>query len=114
MAANAERISPARMIVTALGALLATGVASAIWGGLLMVNLSTTPALPWSALIHAAGLAAFFGWIWPNDAARVLGSQALHETWFWVHVAQIVVFAGASIVGYRRLAATGPGRQQGA
>ena len=281
MAANAERISPVRMIVTALGALVATAVASAIWGGLLAANLSTTPKVPWSApvtwlllwlawryaggrgppastqasrraalrghvidrarfvlalvaggsalvaltgawivlfqtgamqgnavpdfaqyplatvvlviataaamgamteegafrgyvqglferrwspaiaigvtalllspghaatqgfalptfvfyllvdmmlgttaylcgsivpgvVIHAAGLAAFFGWIWPNDAARAIGSPALHETWFWIHVAQIVVFGGASIIAYRRLAAAGSSRQQGA
>ena len=279
MPVNAERISPARMIVTALGALVATAVGSAIWGGLLTVNLSTTPAVPWSApvtwlllwlawryaggtgppartqasrraalrgriidrsrfvlalvaggcalvaligvwivlfqtgamrgnavpdfaqyplptvalviataaamgamteegafrgyvqglferrwspaiaigvtalllapghaatqgfalptfvfyllvdimlgttaylcesivpgvFVHAAGLAAFFGWVWPNDAARAIGESALHETWFWIHVAQIVVLGGASIVAYRRLAAAGSGRQK--
>jgi membrane protease YdiL (CAAX protease family) len=277
MAVDVARVSPLRMIVTALGALIATGIASAIWGGLLTENLSTTPSLPWSApvtwlllwlawryaggsgpplstqawrraslrgrmidvprfllalgaggcalvaliglwivlfqtgamqgnrvpdfaqyplmtvamviataavmgamteeaafrgyvqglferrwsaaiaigvtalllapghaatqgfalptfvfyllvdvmlgttaylcdsivpsvLIHAAGLAAFFGWIWPHDGARMIGSAALEETWFWVHVAQIVVFGGASIVTYRRLAAAGSRR----
>ncbi len=60
--------------------------------------------------IHAAGLAAFFGWIWPNDATRLIGAAAWSAAWFWVHVAQIVIFSVASVVAYRRLAATHPRR----
>ena len=62
--------------------------------------------------IHAAGLAVFFAWIWPNDAARPIGAAALSETWFWIHVAQIAIFGIASIVAYRRLAAAHPRRQR--
>jgi membrane protease YdiL (CAAX protease family) len=62
--------------------------------------------------IHAAGLAVFFAWIWPNDAARPIGTAALSQTWFWIHVAQVAVFGIASIVAYRRLAATQPRRQR--
>jgi membrane protease YdiL (CAAX protease family) len=65
-------------------------------------------------VIHAAGLAAFFGWIWPNDATRVIGAQAPHEAWFWVHVVQIAVFGAASILAYRRLAAAASNRQRSA
>jgi membrane protease YdiL (CAAX protease family) len=57
-------------------------------------------------MIHAAGLALFFGWIWPNDAARVIGRAAFEEPWFWGHIAQIAVFGGTSVVLYQRLAAT--------
>lgn len=61
--------------------------------------------------IHAAGLAVFFAWIWPNDAARPIGAAALSQTWFWLHVAQIGIFGVVSVVAYRRLAATRPRRQ---
>src|SRR5262249_31365279 len=63
-------------------------------------------------VIHAVGLAAFFGWIWPNDATRMIGQSALTEPWFWGHIAQIAVFGGTSIVLYQRLAATVRGRQE--
>jgi len=62
--------------------------------------------------IHAAGLAVFFAWIWPNDAARPIGAAALSQTWFWIHVAQIAIFGVASMVAYRRLAATHLRRQR--
>lgn len=62
-------------------------------------------------VIHAAGLATFFAWIWPADAARVTGAAAMSQPWFSIHVVQIVVFGAASLVAYRRLSAAGLRRQ---
>jgi membrane protease YdiL (CAAX protease family) len=55
-------------------------------------------------VIHIAGLAMFFTWIWPADAARPTGAAAASQLWFWIHVAQVGVFGVASVFAYRCLA----------
>jgi membrane protease YdiL (CAAX protease family) len=55
-------------------------------------------------VVHATGLLIFFGLIWPQDRHRELiwGSGA--DTWFWIHVAQAVVFASLGIMAFVHLA----------
>jgi membrane protease YdiL (CAAX protease family) len=59
-------------------------------------------------VVHAAGLAAFFAWIWPADAGRAIGAAALHDPWLWIHTGQAAVFTALAIVAYCRLAARRP------
>jgi hypothetical protein len=55
--------------------------------------------------VHAAGLAAFFTLIWPDDPRRIVGAAALHDLWLWTHLAQAVIFTGLALLAFRRLAA---------
>jgi membrane protease YdiL (CAAX protease family) len=70
--------------------------------------LGTTACLCDSILpgivIHAAGLTTFFLWVWPADARRIVGSAAVHDPWFWVHVVQILICAPLAVVAFGRLA----------
>src|SRR5204862_301354 len=52
----------------------------------------TSSILPGLAL-HILGLLCFFTLIWPNDPARRLVKNGGPDIWFYVHVAQVVVFA---------------------
>jgi len=48
---------------TAAFAVLLTAVTSGVWSGLLLANLSTTPALPWAALLMALIVVAGFAYL---------------------------------------------------
>ena len=47
-------------------------------------------------VVHAVGLLVFFTLVWP---------QAGVDPWFWLHLAQAIVFAILTIWAFRRLAA---------
>jgi membrane protease YdiL (CAAX protease family) len=70
--------------------------------------LGTTARLTQSILpgiaIHAAGLAVFFGLIWPGDRDRVPLSQTGLDQWFWIHAVQAVIFGVLAIAAYAHLA----------
>jgi membrane protease YdiL (CAAX protease family) len=61
---------------------------------------STLPAI----LPHMIGDLTFFTLVWPNDAARKLVSDSGVDNWFWVHVAQAIVFSVLAVLSFRRLA----------
>jgi membrane protease YdiL (CAAX protease family) len=61
---------------------------------------SILPAIP----VHFVGLLIFFTLIWPQDAARSLVANAGTDSWFWIHVAQSVVFTILAICAFQRLA----------
>jgi membrane protease YdiL (CAAX protease family) len=71
-----------------------------VFGTIAYLTNSTLPALP----VHIAGDLLFFIFIWPQDANRVLLSQRGPDQWFWLHVAQLVLFSALSVVALRRLA----------
>ncbi|HEY4944418.1 MAG TPA: CPBP family intramembrane glutamic endopeptidase [Rhizomicrobium sp.] len=54
--------------------------------------------------VHAIGLLMFFGVVWPGDKERLLIWQHGADLWFWIHAGQAVLFAGASIWLFVRLA----------
>lgn len=54
--------------------------------------------------VHAIGLLIFFGIVWPQDRHRELIWVRGADTWFWIHVAQAVVFALLGIMAFIRLA----------
>jgi membrane protease YdiL (CAAX protease family) len=58
------------VIWTGVVAVVITGLVSGVWGGLLLANLATTPAIPWSALAMAAVLWALWSWLGGRCAPR--------------------------------------------
>jgi membrane protease YdiL (CAAX protease family) len=117
-----ERSYPAWVSIVVTALLLAPGHAATqgfawptfVFYLLVDAMLGTTAYLCNSILpgivVHAAGLAMFFALIWPNDAQRTVGAAALDDHWFWLHAAQVVVFAALAMAAYRRLAAAMPRR----
>lgn len=63
----------------------------------------TNSTLP-SLLIHTIGLIVFFSLIWPNDPARQLIESRAADPWFWIHVAQTIIFGVLAILGFYQLA----------
>jgi membrane protease YdiL (CAAX protease family) len=61
---------------------------------------STLPAIA----PHIVGDLTFFIWVWPYDATRKLIWQSGANRWFWIHVAQAIVFGAIAIWGFARLA----------
>jgi len=62
---------------------------------------SILPAVP----VHAIGLFVFFVGVWPSDPERPLIVTAGSDAWFWIHVAQAIVFAALGCWAVRKLAA---------
>ena len=53
---------------------------------------------------HTIGLLAFFGLVWPHDAARHMVAEGGADAWFWIHVAQAIIFAVLALLAFRHLA----------
>ena len=53
--------------------------------------------------VHIVGDLTFFLLIWPRDAVRVLVTAGGADMWFWLHVAQAVVFTGLAWMAFREL-----------
>lgn len=72
------------------------------------VMLGASAALTKSILpgivVHAIGLAIFFGIVWPADKTRLLVSQSGADVWFWLHAGQAIAFGAAAILLFIRLA----------
>ncbi len=56
--------------------------------------------------MHILGDLTFFILVWPNDAARRLVWNGGADGWFWIHVAQVIVFTFFAIAAFRALAKT--------
>ena len=54
--------------------------------------------------VHVMVDLTFFVLIWPHDAARRLVTQGGADTWFWIHVAQVVVCVPLAVWCFRQLA----------
>jgi membrane protease YdiL (CAAX protease family) len=59
-------------------------------------SLSAIPA-------HILGDVTFFFFIWPHDAVRPLVWRDGANLWFWVYLAQAVIFTILAIIAFRRL-----------
>jgi membrane protease YdiL (CAAX protease family) len=55
-------------------------------------------------VVHTIGLLTFFTLVWPSDATRRLVSESGADTWFWVHIVQVLLFTLLAILAFRRLA----------
>jgi membrane protease YdiL (CAAX protease family) len=69
-------------------------------GALAYLTQSIRPGV----LVHAVGLFTFFGVIWPRDKERLSIWQNGADIWFWIHLAQAILFAVLSLVALKRLA----------
>jgi hypothetical protein len=56
--------------------------------------------------VHFFGLLIFFTLVWPRDATRGRLAENRADAWFWIHLAQAVVFTVLAILAYVRLAET--------
>jgi membrane protease YdiL (CAAX protease family) len=54
--------------------------------------------------VHIVADMTFFTMVWPYDTTRRLVSEGGADAWFWIHVAQAVVFTALAILAYTRLA----------
>lgn len=70
-----------------------------LFGLLALLNDSILPVIP----VHIAGDLIFFVFVWPHDQTRSLIWQSGSDLWFWLHVAQTVIFAAASVLALRRI-----------
>jgi membrane protease YdiL (CAAX protease family) len=71
------------------------------------VNNSILPCIP----VHILADLTFFTLVWPHDGTRRLVSQGGADTWFWIHVAQAIIFTPLAILAFRKLArVAGPTR----
>jgi membrane protease YdiL (CAAX protease family) len=71
-----------------------------VFGVLAYLAGSILPVIP----VHVIGDLMFFALVWPHDAARRLVSEHGADTWFWIHVAQAIVFTALAIPAFIRLA----------
>jgi hypothetical protein len=55
-------------------------------------------------IVHSVGLLAFFTLVWPGDVLRQHFGQSDTTLWFWIHSAQVVIFAALAILAFLRLA----------
>jgi membrane protease YdiL (CAAX protease family) len=55
-------------------------------------------------VVHALGIAVFFSLVWPNDPFRKSIESDGADAWFWIHVAQTIVFGVLAVVAFRYLA----------
>jgi membrane protease YdiL (CAAX protease family) len=69
------------------------------FGATAYLTNSTLPAIP----VHVLGLLTFFTLVWPHDAARRLVWDSGSDSWFWMHVAQAILFTVLAVWAFQRL-----------
>ncbi len=57
--------------------------------------------------VHIIGDLIFFLFVWPHDAGRRLVLEQGTDGWFWIHVAQAIIFTVLAVMAFKRLAAVG-------
>jgi hypothetical protein len=75
-------------------------LADAMLGALAYFSKSTLPGI----VVHAVGLFTFLGLIWPGDKTRSPVAQGGADLWFWIHLAQAILFGVLSLYALYRLA----------
>jgi len=71
-----------------------------VFGVMAYVANSTVPAIP----VHIIGDLTFFTLVWPYDATRQLVWEGGADRWFWIHIAQAIIFTALAIPAFVRLA----------
>ena len=69
------------------------------FGATAYLTNSILPAIP----VHFLGLLIFFTLVWPHDAARRLVWDSGTDNWFWMHVAQAILFTVLAVWAFQRL-----------
>ena len=54
--------------------------------------------------VHIIGDLTFFTLVWPYDATRQLVWEGGADRWFWIHIAQAIIFTALAIPAFVRLA----------
>jgi membrane protease YdiL (CAAX protease family) len=80
--------------------LLVYFLVGAVFGVIAYLTQSSIPAIP----AHVVGDLTFFTLVWPYDASRRLVWDGGADTWFWIHVAQAIVFTALAIPAFMRVA----------
>jgi membrane protease YdiL (CAAX protease family) len=80
--------------------LLFYAVVDVMLGATAYLTQSILPGL----VTHSVGLLVFFTLVWPGDAFRQVFGHGATELWFWIHVAQALVFAVLAILAFINLA----------
>jgi membrane protease YdiL (CAAX protease family) len=75
-------------------------LAGLAFGSIDSLTKSTLPGIP----VHMLGDLTFFALVWPYDTARRLIWDTGADAWFWIHVAQAVLFTALAILAYCQLA----------
>ncbi|HKV79614.1 MAG TPA: type II CAAX endopeptidase family protein [Candidatus Sulfotelmatobacter sp.] len=75
-------------------------LAGVVFGAIARLTNSILTSLP----VHIFGDLTFFVLIWPRDSARVLVTVNGADKWFWIHVAQAILFAVLALLAFHRLA----------
>ena len=71
-----------------------------MFGAMAYLTHSILPGI----VVHTLGLLTFFTLVWPSDALRQTLGSGDANTWFWIHLAQTIVFAALAILAFSRLA----------
>lgn len=74
-------------------------LAGVVFGAIARLTNSILTSLP----VHIFGDLTFFVLIWPRDSARVLVTVAGADKWFWIHVAQAILFGAFALLAFHRL-----------
>ena len=74
-------------------------LAGVVFGAIARLTKSILTSLP----VHIFGDLTFFILIWPRDSARVLVTVGGADKWFWIHVAQAILFAAFALLAFHRL-----------
>jgi hypothetical protein len=105
--------APAAVVMSSILFALAHGIHGFFWPKLLVyflvgLGFGTTAYLSNSILpgiaVHILGDVTFFTLVWPYDAGRRLVWEDGADAWFWIHVAQAVLFTVLAIFAFRGLA----------
>ena len=71
------------------------------FGGIAYVTRSILPSLA----VHILADLTFFTLVWPYDTQRhLIWQTGASDTWFWIHLAQAIIFTVLAILAFRRLA----------
>ena len=71
-----------------------------VFGSIARLTDSILTSLP----VHVLGDLIFFILIWPHDSTRVQVTAGGADRWFWLHVAQGILFAALALLAFRWLA----------
>ena len=80
-------------------------VVDVMFGATAYLTQSILPGI----VTHGIGLLVFFTLVWPSDVFRQVVGGGTTELWFWIHVAQTLVFAVLAVLAFIHLASS---RQQ--
>ena len=83
-------------------ALLLYFLGGIMWGVTAYLTNSILPGI----VIHIVADLAFFLIVWPGDANRRMIAAEGPDTWFWVHLGQVVCFTAISVWAYFKLSAS--------